>query len=190
MAEDLHAAGWQVSRLADFVKHAKYLRSERAPKRGAKIAELRDEERLIVPIEAHLDAAHGTVPQAVSPNRCLLVSLTPEINGTFLAAWLNSDDGRQARAVAMPGTGRSPRTVSKKNLRRFQDQLVVPVPSPDVQVAVADTVVLLSSMRQLAGQLATELWRTPSLASQVHSVTRRRLDSAVVTPSIAPNING
>ena len=131
VTEELRAAGWRVSRLGDLVKHADYLRSEKAPERAAKVAELRDEERLVLPIEAHFDAAYGAVPEAVVPNRCLLLSLMSEINGMFLAAWLNSDDGRRARVDAIPGTGRSPRTLSLASLRCFLDGLMVPIPSPD-----------------------------------------------------------
>ena len=127
LTEGWRAAGWQVGRLADFVMHSEYLHSEKAPERPAKIAKFRGEDRLVLPIEAHFNAVYGTVPEVLIRNRCLLVALTPGINGMSLAAWLNSEDGRQARRAAMPGTDRSPRTVSLANLRRFLNELVVPV---------------------------------------------------------------
>lgn len=129
ITENLKAAGWQVSRLADFVMHVEYLRSEKAPERATRIAELRNEKRLILPIEPHFDAAYGLVPESIIPNRCLLVSLLPQINGTFMAAWLNSADGRHARNAARPGTDRSPRTVSTADRSYFLNALVVPLPS-------------------------------------------------------------
>jgi hypothetical protein len=177
VAADLKAAGWQVGRLSDFIKHVDYLRSEKAPERPARIAELRDEERLVLPIEPHFDAAYGRVPEAVIPNRCLLVSLMQQVNGIFLAAWLNSADGRQARNAAMPGTGTSPRTVSKIDRSRFLNALVVPDPSPEIQAAIADTTVMLKKMQSRAGQLAAELWRTPAIAGQIRPTTRHWLDS-------------
>jgi hypothetical protein len=117
------------------------------------------------------------VPETVIDNRCLLISLMPGINGVFLAAWLNSDEGRRIRAAAMPGTGKSPRTISLENRRLFLNGLVVPVPGLDVQATIADAVLMLTKVPQRAGQLAAELWRTPSLAAEIQPITRHWLHS-------------
>jgi type I restriction enzyme M protein len=178
LTEGLRTVNWPVSRLVDYVKHTEYLRSWKAPERAAKIAEFRDEERLVLPVEDHIDAAYGAVSETIIINRCLLISLMPGMNGFFLAAWLNSDEGRRIRAAAMPGTGRSPRTVSLENRRRFLEGLVVPVPGLDIQAAIADAVLTLTKVPQRAGQLAAELWRMPSLAAEIQPITRHWLDSA------------
>jgi hypothetical protein len=59
VAEDLKGAGWQVSWLSDFIKRIDYLRSEKIPERPARITDLRDEDRLVLSIEPHFDAAYG-----------------------------------------------------------------------------------------------------------------------------------
>ena len=191
----LDAVGWPTSRLVNFVKKADYLRSQKSPERAARIAEYPDEERLVLPIEQHFDAAYGVVREAVIANRCLLVSLLPGINGSFLAAWLNSDHGRGARAAAMPEPGKSPRTMSSGNLLRFLDGLIVPVPGLDVQASIADTAVTLHRARQHAVQLAAELWQAPSAAAEIRSVTRHWLDSSLprsrsTSPSEGNSLNG
>jgi hypothetical protein len=143
------------------------------------MAEYSDEVRLVLPIEPHLDATYGVVREVVIANRCLLVSLLPGINGAFVAAWLNSDDGREGRAAAMPEPGRSPRTMSSGNLLRFLDGLIVPVPSPDLQASIADAAVMLHSVQQQARQLTAELWEAPSAVSKIESATRNWLSFRV-----------
>ena len=177
--QTLKTVGWPTSRLVNFIKNAEYLRSEKSPERAVKLDELDYEERLVLPIEPHRDAAYGSVRETVIANRCLLVALLPCVNGPFLAAWLNSDDGRWIRAAAMPEPGRSPRTMSSGNLLRFLDSLIVPVPGLDTQASIADTAVILNRARQRAEQLAAELWHAPSGAAEIQSATRHWLNSAL-----------
>ncbi len=173
----LEAVGWPVGRLVNFVKNAEYLRSQKSSSRTAKITEFHYEERLVLPIEPRLDAAYGVVRETVIANRCLLASLLPGINGSFLAAWLNSGDGRQIRAAAMTEPGRSPRSMNSGNLLRFLDGIIVPVPDLDIQASIADTVGMLHQVRQQAGHLAAELWQAPSEAAEVQSFIRHWLES-------------
>jgi type I restriction enzyme M protein len=177
--QTLKAVGWPASRLVNFVKNAEYLRSQKSSERTVIVAKFHNEERLVLPIEPHFDAAYGTVHETVIANRCLLISLLSDINGSFLAAWLNSDDGRRIRAAAMPEPGRSPRTMSSENLLRFLDGLIMPVPGLDIQASIADTTVILHRARQRAGQLLAELWQAPSRAAEIQSATRYWLDSTL-----------
>jgi hypothetical protein len=175
--QTLNDVGWPVSRLINFVKNAEYLRSQKSPERAVKIVKCGDEERLILPVEPHFDAAYGAVREIVIANRCLLVALLPGVDGSFLAGWLNSDDGRKIRTAAMTEPGRSPRTLSSGNLLRFLDGLIVPVPDLDIQVSIADTSAMLGRARQLVAQLTAELWQAPSGAADIQSATRLWLDS-------------
>jgi hypothetical protein len=52
--------------MVDCIKYAEYLRSRKVPERAVRIAAFRDEERLILPVEAHISAAYGPVPEKVS----------------------------------------------------------------------------------------------------------------------------
>jgi hypothetical protein len=54
---------------------------------------------------------------------------------------------------------------------------MVPTPSLDVQAAIADTLVMLTKVQQRTGHLAAELWRTPSLASEIRLTASRWLDT-------------
>jgi hypothetical protein len=184
----LRALDWPVGVMVSFVKHADYVRSAKAADRAAKIAGFHDEERLVVPIEPHLDAAYGTVPETITDNRCLLVSLMPGVVGTFLAAWLNSSHCRRIRAAAMPYPGSSPRTVSSGDLMRLLDALVVPVPSLDKQAAIGGAALMLRDVRQRAGQLTEELWRTPSAVREIQLITSHWLEATDITPQAVTSI--
>jgi hypothetical protein len=153
------------------------VRSSKAADRTAKLAGLLLEERLVLPVEPHFHAAFGAVRETVIDNRCLLLSLIPDIRGDFLAAWLNNREGQIIRAVTLPGANSSPRTFSSAALIRLLDEIVVPVPPLRVQAAIAGSVSVLAAARHQAGRLITELWNAPLLAEPLQHSTRLWLDS-------------
>ena len=172
--QTLRDAGWSASHLINFVENAVYIRSQKSPDRAAKVARYLDEERLVLPIEPHFNAAYGTVRETIIANRCLVVSLLPGIKGSFLAAWLNSDNGRRIRSAAIPGS--SPRTMSSGDLLRFMDGVLMPVPDLDIQASIADAALMLHRVRQQSAQLTAELWLAPSRAAGIQFVARQWFD--------------
>ena len=177
LRQALKAIGWPSTRLLSLIQHADYLRSEKAADRPAKLASLRDEERLVLPIEPHFDAAWGPVPETVSAHRCLVLSLYADVDGRFLASWLNSPSGRRARSEAIPAVRASPRSVSSTDLLRLLDELIVPVPEPVIQTAVADAIGSLNAAEQRIEYLRAQFWRAPAEIAGIQRITRKWLDS-------------
>ena len=169
--------GWPSGRLLGLVEHAEYLRSEKAADRAEKLTSLLDDERLMLPIEPHFDAAYGPVPETVSAHRCLLLSLGSGIEGRFLAAWLNSPDGRRARAEAVPAMKISPRSLSSTDLLRLLDGLVVPVPETEIQAGFADAIGSLDAAQQRVEYLRAEFWRAPSEGADIQRIIRKWLEA-------------
>lgn len=118
------------------------------------------------------DVAVG-IGQTPGPGRWLELQPDTElVSPDFLASWLNSPMGRTVRQRAMDraATGAVIRTVrssSRRDLMRYMDELVVPLPSRVMQDELADADAKLRAVATLTDSARAQVWTRPSARKEI-----------------------
>ncbi|WP_232007446.1 hypothetical protein [Mycobacterium intermedium] len=107
-----------------------------------------------------------------STGRVLSIQLETDIlEPAFLAAWLNSEQGiassRRAIEASSSGTIVKALRSDSGSLMRWADELIVPVPQREVQIALASADERLSSYHAELMRLRESIWAEPESAADV-----------------------
>lgn len=101
--------------------------------------------------------------------RVLAVQLDDDsVYPPFMAAWLNSEQGvaSRLRAIDNGSSGHHLKALraDANSLMRWADELIVPVPDPGVQFALASADERLSSFQADLGTRRASIWSDPEIA--------------------------
>ncbi len=177
---EIRRLGWRHTRLVCLATGFGFIRSAGAADRDSEIAAFPIGMRyLAIPVEPHLDAVVIDSLDAAPDSRCFIVDtdFAKVVDLSFVAAWLNSPGGRAARRSAMArvgavqrGSSISIRTLSKAQIAQFVDDVIVPVPSMDVQQDIALTTMTIASAARTVSAAVRDLWQDPT---NLHQLRRR-----------------
>ena len=145
--------GWRTSRLSALITGAPSIWDPDASNVTA--------YRLLLPTGTGDASVSSEAPEA--RGRVLALPVNEDaISIAFLAGWLNSPMGREARRLAYEraATGHVINAVrtEPRALMRFLDELTVPLPDTTVQEAVASAETRLSSATRLVERARRDLW--------------------------------
>lgn len=160
--KDLAAKGWQPRRLSSL------LATEPVPSKGT---EESGEGDLFVPT-TRSGKVSTAASSTASEGRILSIRLDGDpIDTGFLAAWLNSEQGRnsQRRAIDAGSTGAHLRALRSDpgSLMRWADELMIPVPPREVQSAIASADQRLASFQAELSTRRATIWASPDHADTV-----------------------
>lgn len=163
LLKDLEAKGWPCRRLISLL--------EREPEAVVEPVEGAGEGQLYVPTTRAADVTidpSGTE----SSGRVLSIQLTGDtIQPTFLAAWLNSEQGvasrRRAIDASSSGTHIKALRSDTRSLMRWADELVIPVPELGTQFALASADERLGSFQVELNSQRASIWAAPERAEEV-----------------------
>ncbi|MBO1753728.1 N-6 DNA methylase [Allobranchiibius sp. CTAmp26] len=124
---------------------------------------------LWLPVNGEIDAS---VTPIDAKSRVLQLVVDAEVCGPeFLAGWLNSTDGREARRLGLQNasTGTTIRTVrsDRPSLWRLMDEIEVPVPESEDQARISASALTLKRAETAVQQAKAELWTNPHRAELV-----------------------
>lgn len=172
--KDLAAKGWPTQRLTNL------LAAEPEPLKGNEDS---SEADLFVPT-TRTGVVSTVVSGTASDGRVLSIRLDGDpIHTGFLAAWLNSEQGliSQRRAIDAGSTGAHLRAVRSDpgSLMRWADELIIPVPPSDVQLAVASADERLASFQAELSTRRASIWASPEGADAVVSGVAGAFDDSL-----------
>jgi type I restriction enzyme M protein len=121
---------------------------------------------------------------AESSGRVLSIQLDFDVaEPTFLAAWLNSEQGvaSRRRAIEASSSGAHLRALRSdpKSLMRWADELIIPVPARSTQLALASVDERLGSYHAELNRQRESIWATPESAAEVVSRIANAFDESV-----------
>jgi hypothetical protein len=103
----------------------------------------------------------------------------------FMAAWLNSEPGvaSRLRAIDNASSGHHPKALRSdaSSLMRWADELLVPVPDLNVQLALASADERLGSFQADLGTRRASIWSSPESADEVVSKVADAFDDALTS---------
>ena len=107
------------------------------------------------------------------------------VNSKFLVGWLNSDDGRSARAAALRNaeSGVHVRAVrsDSSSLWRWADELIVPLPPVETQNTMVSANLTLDLLEAKLAAARSEIWSEPENALLLVHEFRPLLDKSLGT---------
>lgn len=177
LLKDIESKGWPSRRLSVLLT--------REPEAVQDTIDNQREAQLFVPTTRVGKAA--TDPSGTgSGGRVLLIHLDDDsVYPSFLAAWLNSEDGvaTRQRAIDASSSGHHLRALRSdaNSLMRWADELIVPLPPLSVQLALASADERLDSFQvELNTQRAT-IWSSPENAEEVVSRVASAFDDSLTS---------
>ena len=171
---DLERKGWPTQRLS------RLLAREPVPWTGGE--ESADGDIFVPTFEG------GSVSTAMShedaSGRVLSIRLDGDsIDAGFLASWLNSEQGLASRrwAIESGSTGVHVRALrsDRGSLMRWADELIIPVPSRDLQLALASADQRLASFQAELGTRRAGIWANPDSVDSVVSGVASAFDNSL-----------
>lgn len=161
----IEARGWAWRRLSSLIA--------REPTAVTDPAGESQEGHLYVPT-TRSGAAAVDLPDTEASGRVLSIQLDDDtIQATFLAAWLNSEQGVVSRQRALDPSGSGTIVTAlrsdPRSLTRWADELLVPVPDPSVQLALASADERLGSFQAELSTQRAGIWDSPESADDVVS---------------------
>lgn len=120
-----------------------------------------------------------------STGRVLSIELEPDVaEPAFLAAWLNSEQGvaSRLRAIEASSSGAFVRALRSdpSSLMRWADELIVPVPERDIQIALASADERLGSYHAELIRLRESIWAEPESTAEVVSRIANAFDDSLL----------
>ena len=177
LLKNMEAKGWQSRRLSVLLA--------REPEAVQDTTDEQRQGQLFVPTTRAGKAA--TDPSNTgSGGRVLSIHLDDDsVYPSFLAAWLNSEEGvaSRQRAIDASSSGHHLRALRSdaNSLMRWADELFVPLPAPSVQLALASADERLGSFQvELITQRAS-IWSSPEAADEVVSRVASAFDDSVTS---------
>jgi type I restriction enzyme M protein len=127
----------------------------------------------------------STEPADAEPSgRVLSIQLDGNVaEPTFLAAWLNSEQGVASRlhAIEASSSGTHVRALRSdpRSLMRWADELIIPVPARSTQLALASADERLGSYHAELNRQRESIWAAPDSAPEVVSRIANAFDDSV-----------
>ena len=176
LLKDMQAKGWARRRLSQLLT--------RAPETSNDSTAAGDGQ---VFIPTTRSGKVSTEPaSAESSGRVLSIQLDVDVaEPTFLAAWLNSEQGvasrRHAIEASSSGTHLRALRSDPKSLMRWADELIIPVPARSTQLALASADERLGSYHAELNRQRESIWAAPESAAEVVSRIANAFDDSVST---------
>lgn len=175
--DELDAKGWPSTRLSSLLSGPPVLTHNQDVQAQA--------GDLYVPIKGSGIAC--TELTDTTPNdRTLLLGLDDaSIVPAFLAAWLNSDEGVSSRRFALEAarsgnfTRILPSGLGSGSFMRWADELIVPKPSPSVQLAFLSADEQLASIQALLSSQRASIWTHPERMAETVSRAASAFDDSI-----------
>lgn len=176
LMKDLKAKGWASRRLSQLIA--------REP-RSTDHSTTPDGRQVFIPTTRSGRAA-TELTDSEAPGRVLSVQLdVDEAEPTFLAAWLNSEQGvaSRLRAIEASSSGTYVRALRSdaRSLMRWADELIVPLPARGMQVALASADETLGSYHAELSRQRESIWSAPDGAADVVSRMANAFDDSMST---------
>ncbi len=178
---EIRRLGWPLARLISLTRAFEMIPSAKAADRyGHFVGFPPNPQVLAIPVEPHLDAVVVESIDSLPDSRCLIIDSdrSDQIMLAFIAAWLNSPGGRSARQSALAKAGAARRgltlsipILSKAQVAQFLDELIVPVPSLQLQDDIAATTSAIATAARAVSAATRDLWQSPTNLYQL----RRRV---------------
>lgn len=173
----MEAKGWPSRRLSVLLA--------REPEAVQDSTDVQPEGQLFVPTTRAGKVATDPFDTA-SGGRVLSIHLDDDsINPSFLAAWLNSEEGvaSRQRAIDASSSGHHLRALRSdaNSLMRWADELLVPMPAPSVQLALASADELLGSFQMELNTQRASIWSSPENAEEVVSKVASAFDDSLTS---------
>jgi hypothetical protein len=116
--------------------------------------------------------------------RVLSIQLDADVTDpTFLAAWLNSEQGVASRlhAIEASSSGIRPRALRSdhRSLMRWADELIIPVPERSTQLSLASADERLGSFHAELSRQRESIWAAPESATEVVNRIADAFDDSV-----------
>lgn len=165
LIKDIEGKGWQARRLTSCIVAA--------PVSVTASESAEPDRQLYVPTTREGQVA-GEHSASGSGGRVLSIRLdNDKLDPRFLAAWLNSEQGvsSRRRAIAAGSTGKTINALrsDSRSLIRWADELIVPVPDRDSQLALTSADERLASFEAELSAQRESIWATPESAESVVS---------------------
>lgn len=160
---DMEAKNWPTRRLSSMLVAAPMLHDARERQTDA--------VSLFVPTTTK--GLVSSTPEGVgSTGRILAIELDDHtVQPEFLVAWLNSDQGRASRQLALDNSASGSHFKAlrsdTRSLMRWADELLVPVPEVNVQLALASADEQLGSFQADLNRFRESIWTVPDNAEDV-----------------------
>lgn len=163
LLKDMQAKGWPCRRLSSLIA--------REPEAAIGRASEDREDQLFVPTTREGKVAvdpSGTE----SSGRTLSIQLdTDAVHPTFMAAWLNSEQGiaNRRRAIDVSSSGHHIKMLRSdaRSLMRWADEILIPVPELNTQLTLASADEQLGSFQAELNTQRASIWATPESAEEV-----------------------
>lgn len=126
------------------------------------------------------------MPDSRIGGRLLMITLDPSLAvPSFLAAWLNSEQGvlSRRRAIEAASSGNYFKALRSDvgSLMRWVDEIIVPVPSRSTQLALASADERLASYQAALSSQRERVWASPSDAEEVVGKLAHAFDDSLTT---------
>lgn len=163
LLKDMEAKGWPCRRLSSLLA--------REPEAVNDSIGEAPEGRLFIPT-TQAGKVSAELSHTATSGRILSIRLDGELlHPSFLAAWLNSEQGVASRRWAIDASSSGTHLITLRSdassLMRWADELIIPVPARSAQLALASADEQLSSFQaELSSQRAT-IWAVPDSAEEV-----------------------
>jgi type I restriction enzyme M protein len=160
----LRGLGWEFTRLSALLTATPRV----AEPAGA------SNDKPVVMLPTGAEPAFVGVERGDQRGRVLALDLTPGVvSADFLASWLNSGLGKASRRRAHDygslGSVIAAVRTDDRSLLKFADELIVPIPPPQVQQDLAAAEARLTAVASMAERARRELWEAPSRGKQAVS---------------------
>ncbi|WP_231917364.1 hypothetical protein [Rhodococcus sp. 008] len=172
--KDIETHGWAGRRLSSLLA--------REPESLTSAIDAPSERRLFVPTtrEGRVAAESGDTG---SDGRILSIQLDgDQVEPTFLAAWLNSEQGVSSRRRAVEASSSGVFQALRSDtaaLMRWADELVLPVPDRSTQLALASADEQLGSFQAMLSGQRENIWSAPESAEDVVNAMAHAFDDSV-----------
>jgi hypothetical protein len=172
--KDMKAKGWTCRRLSQLLT-----REPNATNRSTPV----DDVHVFIPTSRI--GKVSTEPADAEPSgRVLSIQLDSDVvEATFLAAWLNSEQGVASRlhAIEASSSGTYLRALRSdpRSLMRWADELIVPVPARSTQLALASADERLGSYHAELNRQRESIWAAPDSAAEVVDRIGNAFDDSV-----------
>lgn len=176
LLRDIQAKGWASRRLSQLLTREPEVSKEaNAPGDG----------QLFIPTTRNGKVATERTDVG-STGRVLSIQLDVDVaEPTFLAAWLNSEQGVASRlhAIEASSSGTHLRALRSdpKSLMRWADELIIPVPARSTQLALASADEKLGSYHAELTRQRESIWAAPEGVEEVVSRIANAFDDSVST---------
>ena len=168
LLNDIETKGWRAQRLSSLIA------AEPVAVKDSEIAE--SDGQLFVPTrwEGKVAADAPDVSASGPHGRTLSIRLDDDtLDPSFLAAWLNSDQGSSMRRTVTlahsAGAVINRLSLDSRSLMRWADELIVPVPDRGTQLALASADERLTSLEAELNVQRASVWVSPETAESVVS---------------------